>query len=65
MSNLRKGVYYIQSRDQLVVLSKVQIYEDAKSKFAIVTWRESEKRDYPRTLIKGKSFKHFKRIGEL
>lgn len=50
---MKKGLYYIPAHDKLVYLSKVSNYEDMFSPpFAIVTY-ETDKKAYPKTLIRG------------
>jgi len=60
-----KGVYYLPSADMLLLISKVEFYEDMFTKpFSIVTW-ESFKGVYKKVLITSDQFKRFKRIGTL
>lgn len=50
---MKKGLYYIPTADRIVYISKVQNYEDLYNPpFSIVTY-ETDKKAYPKTLIKG------------
>jgi hypothetical protein len=66
---LRKGVYYRRPskhipNGQIVILRKVQNYEDEKVHFAICDW-EYEYGYFEKTLIRQKSFKSLIRLGDL
>lgn len=59
------GIYYIASADKLILITKVEHYEDNFTKpFSIVTW-EQENSIYEKVLITSDQFKRFFRIGTL
>ena len=61
---LTNGIYYLPSTDTLIILSKVENYEDLNSEFSIVTW-EHERAIVEKVLITNDQYKRFIFIGEL
>ena len=61
---LKNGIYYIPACDKIILMQRVQNYEDMTSEFSIITWEEEHILKH-RVLITSDQYKRFKYMGEL